>query len=261
MALDTAEWLVWLGIKQPQVSLNEIRNDIEVLKEEIGTFSDFQTLVDNAADYPALQTDLENAGMPAAQAGAFIEKIQQAFTDFSSFETQTLALSSYLEFQSQFDSQSGLTGNRLTDQGEPAAGIRVHDNPGVSYSGVSVPAGTTEIYGNRIEFSEQALASVAPSAVGYANFTSDDPDDVVVFGKDITFSADVQNPNGFGVSVNVPFKEDGAVRSSRTLRLAANASQSVAFTVSYSTSQCHDYTIGNSGTILACWVPAGLTPP
>ena len=42
-----------------------------------------------------------------------------------------------------------------TDDGSPLAGIRVHPEPGQTYDGVDVPAGTTEVFGARVEFSEQ----------------------------------------------------------------------------------------------------------
>jgi len=76
--------------------------------------------------------------------------------------------------------------------------------------------------------------------------------------QDLTFSADVTNPNGFGVDVTIPFQEDGSVIDQTSIRLGANATETVSFTLSYEESQCHDYRIGDTGTILACWAPAGL---
>ena len=42
-----------------------------------------------------------------------------------------------------------------TDDGSPLAGIRVHSEPGQSYDGIDVPAGTAEVFGARVEVSER----------------------------------------------------------------------------------------------------------
>lgn len=260
MALDTQEWLVWLGVKEAQVNLSEVKADIDRLKDSVGTFEDFQNLVSGASDYTELEQDLLDAGFPSDKVDAFIDKIQDQYSSYSDFQSTVSSLTSYLEFQSQFGNQQGLTGDTLTEDGEPTAGIRVHDESGTSYAGVNVPAGTTEIFGRRIEFSQQD-PGVDPDEVSYSNFTTDDPDDVVPFTVPITFSADVTNPNAFGVDVTIPFTEDGSVLAQRSIRLGANGTQTVEFTVTKDEYICADYAIGDSGTITACWAPpqvAGL---
>ena len=257
MTLETQEWLVWLGVKEPQVNLSEVKADIDRLKDSVGTWEDFQEIVANASDYSELEQDLLDAGFPSAKVDSFIAKIQDQYSSFSDFQSTVSGLTSYLEFQSQFGNQSGLTGDSLTEDGEPTAGIRVHDSSGQSYAGVSVPAGTTEIFGRRIEFSQQD-PSVEPDEVSYSNFSTDDADDVATVFQSITFSADVTNPNAFGVDVTIPFTEDGSVLAQRSIRLGANATETVEFTVTKQDYICADYAIGDSGTITACWVPAGL---
>jgi len=42
-----------------------------------------------------------------------------------------------------------------TDDGSPLAGIRVHTEPGQSFDGIAVPAGTAEVFGRRVEVSQQ----------------------------------------------------------------------------------------------------------
>lgn len=257
MALETQEWLVWLGVKEPQVSLSEIKSDIDRLKDSVGTWEDFQDIVSNSADYTELENNLVNAGFPSDKVDAFISKLQDQFDSYSDFQSTVSGLTSYLEFQSQFGNQSGMTGDSLTEDGEPVAGIRVHDSSGTSYAGVSVPEGTTEVFGRRIEFSQQD-PSVDPDEVSYSNFSTDDADDVTTVSTSMEFSADVTNPNAFGVDVTIPFIEDGTVLTQKNIRLGANATQTVSFSVTKTSSECHDYRIGDSGTILACWAPAGL---
>lgn len=257
MALDTQQWLVWLGVKEAQVNLSEVKADLDRLKDSVGTFEDFQSLVSNQTSYTELENALLNAGFPSDKVDAFISKIQDQYSSFSDFQSTLSGLDSYLELQSQFGNQQGLTGASLTEDGEPTAGIRVHDQSGTSYAGVSVPAGTTEIFGRRIEFSQQG-PPVEPSEVGYSNFSSDDPDNVVNVFQTLTFSADVTNPNAFGVDVTIPFTEDGSVLAQRSIRLGAYATETVSFSVTKQDYICADYAIGDTASITACWVPSGL---
>jgi len=259
MALDTQEWLVWLGVKEPQTNLSEVKADISRLKDSVGSWSDFQDLVSNSADYSELEQNLLGAGFPSDKVDAFLSKIQDQFSSFSAFQDEVVnTLTSYTEFQSQFGNQQGLTGSRRTEDGEPVAGLRVHDESGTSFAGVSVPAGTTEIYGRRLEFSRQAV-SVEPSDITYSNQSTDDSDNVVSVGGDITISADVSNPNGFGVDATVPLKESGTVIDQASTRLAGNATETVSFTLSRSNYVCLDLAIGTLSPVTVCWTPIGLT--
>lgn len=258
MALDTQEWLVWLGVKEPQTNLSEVKADIDRLKDSVGTWSDFQDLVGDSADYSDLEQKLLDAGFPSDKVDAFIDKIQDQYSGYAAFEDDVQnILTSYTEFQSQFGNQQGLTGSRRTSDGEPVAGLRVHDESGTSFAGVSVPAGTTEIYGRRIEFSQQD-ASVDPSDLTYSNQTTDDSDNVVTVYQDITISADVSNPNAFGVDATVPLKAGGSVISQRSIRLGANATQTVSFTISRNEYVCLDLAIGTLSSVTVCWIPQGL---
>jgi len=259
MALDTQEWLVWLGVKEPQTNLSEVKADIDRLKDNVGTWSDFQDLVSNSADYSELEQNLLDAGFPSDKVDAFIDKIQDQYSSYAAFQDDVVnVLTSFTEFQSQFGNQQGLTGSRRTADGEPVAGLRVHDESGTSFAGVSVPAGTTEIYGRRIEFSQQD-ASVDPSDLTYSNQSTDDSDNVVNVYQDITISADVSNPNGFGVDATVPLKAGGTVIDQENTRLGANATQTVSFTLSRSDYVCLDLAVGTLSPVTVCWVPSGLT--
>jgi hypothetical protein len=258
MALDTQEWLVWLGVKEPQTNLSEIKSDIERLKDSVGTWSDFQNLVSNSADYSEFEQNLLNEGFPSDKVGAFIDKIQDQYSSYTAFQDDVVnVLTSYIEFQSRFGNQHGLTGSRRTADGEPVAGLRVHDESGVSYSGINVPAGTTEIYGRRIEFSQQD-AGVNYADLTYSNQSTDDSDNVVTIYQDITISADASNPNSFGMNATIPLKADGSVIAQETIRLEANVTRSVSFTLSRSNYVCEDLAIGTLSPITVCWVPSGL---
>ena len=258
MALTTQEWLVWLGVQEPQVDLSVIQADIDRLKDSVGEWTDFETLVENSTDYADLEQNLIDAGFDAAKVENFISKIQDEYSSFSEFQGNVVDdLNGYDEFRAQFGNTQGLTGSELTEDGEPTAGIRVHDQAGTSYAGVSVPAGTTEVFGRRIEFSQQDAAA-DPEDVTYANLTSDDPDNVATVFSTITVSADVTNPNGWGVDVTIPLKLDGSVEQQEAIRLGANETRTVSFDVTEQDYVCYEASIGTTAPITICWVPSGL---
>jgi hypothetical protein len=253
MALDTQEWLVWLGVKEAQTNLSEVEGDIKRLKDSVGDWSSFQSLVSNSGDYSELEQNLLNEGFPSDKVDAFIDKIKDQYSGYGAFQDDVVnTLTSYTEFQSQFGNQQGLTGSRRTEDGEPVAGLRVHDESGTSFAGVNVPAGTTEIYGRRVEFSQQD-ASVDTSDLTYSNQTVSDT--TVNSGETVSISADVSNPNGFGVSATVSLKADGSVIDQRSVRLGANSTTTVSFTVSRDRYVCLDLAIGSMSDVTVCWKP------
>lgn len=257
--MEAEEKLVWLGIKTNAAKVNQLSEDVKHLQDTVGDWGEFTDLVEDDTDsYEELKTELVDQGWSEGQADNFIARLQNEFNSYNDFQSSVGGFESYDELQSLFDSASTFAGDSMTESGAPAAGIRIHESDGVSYAGVDVPAGTTEVFGSRIEFSQQDPARGAKESVTYANFTSDDPDNVeTVFGT-ITFSADVTNPNGFPVDAEVPLQEDGSVIRTKTISLGANETVNVEFDVRKEDYICADYSIGNSDPILACWVPAGL---
>jgi hypothetical protein len=260
-SLDAEEKLVWLGIQTNSAKVNALQGDVNNLKDTVGDFEDFKTEVDNATSYSDLRDTLVNDyGWSAENADAFISRLQNEFDSFSDFQDQVVNnYSSYSELQQVFDQATTFQGDQQTASGQPAAGIRVHESDGVSYSGVSVPAGTTEVFGDRVEFSQQDPPRGTEEPVTYANMSSDDADNVVNTFQSITFSADASNPNGFQVDTQVSLTEDGSVIQSKQISLAANETKTVSFTVTKEDYICADYAIGGLDPILACWAPAGLT--
>ncbi|AGM11217.1 hypothetical protein M197_gp52 [Haloarcula hispanica tailed virus 2] len=257
--MDVEEKLVWLGIKTNAAKVNELAADVQQLQETVGDWGTWKAKVqDDLTSYAELETYLLNQGWSQEDVDAFIARLQNTYADFTAFQNDLDNYDSYEAWQSNFESTTGVQGDATTDSGQPAAGIRVHESAGVSYSGVSVPPGTTEVFGNRIEFSQQDPPRGTQDPVTYSNFTSDDPDDVEVVNSAIVFSADVTNPNGWRVTVTVPLTEDGSVLQSKEVTIDANSTTSVSFSVTKSDYICADYAIGNTSTILACWVPAGL---
>jgi len=259
-SLDAEERLVWLGVQTNSAKVNALQGDVNQLKDTVGEWGDFQTAVDDNTSFSELETDLiNNYGWSQEDAQAFTDRLSREFNSYTDFADQVNnQFTSYDDLQGVFDQATTFQGDAQTDTGQPAAGIRVHESDGTSYSGVSVPAGTTEIFGVRVEFSQQDPPRGTTEPVTYANMASDDADDVATVYGSITFSADVTNPNGWQVDQQVSLTEDGSVISSKNVSIAANSTKTVEFTVTKQDYICAEYAIGDLDPILACWVPQGL---
>lgn len=258
MALETSEWLVWLGIKSPQASSSTVTGDVSLLQSGFADYAAFQTAVSGDASYTDFETTLQNNGFTGTEATSLSDKAQQNFATWADFQDFVVnQTSSYAEFQAGFSSTSGLVGSTTTQTGEPAAGIRIHDKAGVSYAGVQVPAGTTEVFGSRIEFSQQG-ASATQQPITYSALTTDDPNNVVTLYTTLTVSCTATNPNSYDVTVTVPYLEDGTVVERKQVTVPASGSTTVSFQVSKSEYVCVDVAIADLTAITACWVPGGL---
>jgi len=258
--MDAEEKLVWLGIKRGGRKVSQVASDVEHLKQTVGDWDAFSDLVVNQTDaYSGLKTELvDTHGWSSAEADAFIARLKNEFNSYNDFQSSVDGWSTYQQLQSYFDTATTYTSDSLTADGAPAAGIRFHESDGISYDGVQVPAGTAEIFGVRVEVSRQDPPRGTKDSVTYANFQSDDADNVTDVGTPITFSADVTNPNNYGVTAQVPLTENGSVISTKEVRLEGNATTAVEFSVTKDDYVCADYAIGDADPILACWNPTGV---
>lgn len=265
MALETLTWLTWLGIKSPSANQNTASGDVERLKANVGDYDAFVTILEDSTSWTEFETALLDNGFSQEQADNLINRAQQAFEDEDSSGTDwdeykeyaANTATSYTEYKTEFPTTSGLRSEKTTEDGQPAAGIRVHESQGVSYAGVSLPAGTTEVFGSRIEFSQQEPA-VEAEDLGYSNIRTDDADDVATVFQTMTISCDVTNPNTFQASATIPLQEDGSVIQRQEVTVDGSTTTTVSFEVRKEDYICAEYSIGSSGTVLACWVPSGL---
>ena len=257
MSLETRRWLVWLGVVQPGQDRNTMDGDTEKFKEILGDYTDLQALVEGADSWSDYEQALLDAGFTEDEVAAHLERVQNEYEDWAEYEAFVLDSESYEEYKTGFGNLTGVSSEKTTESGEPVAGIRVHDSPGVSYAGVSLPAGTTEVFGRRIEFSQQD-ASVDTDDVTWSNMRTDAEDNVTTAFSEIVFSADATNPNGFGVDVTATYQEDGSVVRRKSIRIPANDSVTVDFAVTKRDYICVEAAIGTTAPITACWIPAAL---
>lgn len=259
MALETNEWLVWLGIRDPAANISGIQEDIERLQETIGDFEQFQEDITSSAitSFSDIETYLQNNGWSADEAQDFVTNIENNFSTFQDFETFVDNSSSYQDLTQQFNNTAVFSGTSQTANGVPAAGVRVHDQAGSTFDNVQVPAGTVEVFGQEVHISEQNAPSTQ-SNVNYSNLDVRDSDNVVDIGESLDIAADVENTNSTSVDVEVPYLEDGSVEDRKTVNIPANTTETVVFTVTHNSYICVDASIGDLPSVTVCWTASSV---
>lgn len=263
MAMDTDAWLVWLGVKSPQVSQSQIDKYVAQAKEHVGDYADFEQGVADQESFTSWQSHLESEGFTSGEASNFVDLVKNNFTDedgsgtawdeYKAFVTNTA--DTYPQFKANFGGVSTFGTSATTADGEPIAGVRVHEQDGLSYSGVPVPAGTTEVFGRNIHLTQQDTQSIQED-VTFANLRTDAEHNSAYVGTSITVMADATNPNSSRVSATVTLQEDGSVAKQQNVSIPADSTTTVEFEVTKNEYICLNYGIENLGPISVCWAPS-----
>lgn len=266
--------LIWAGLKYPQQDLSAVASELNIIRNNIdwATFQGHHDAYDLGGDgstedisnFTQFKTYLnEEHGFDSDQQDHFVEKIKTAFSDsdssgsvYDEYEDYVEGASSYAELESKFGTITTLGGSEQTEDGEPVAGIRVHSKPGVSYDGVPLEAGTTEVFGRRVEFSQQDPPRADDGTITYNNLTVSDTE--LPRLATVTISADVSNTNLGDRRVTVSLNEDGEVTQEQTVVIDGSSTKTVSFDVTKDGYECHDYSIGGLSAKTVCWVPINL---
>lgn len=264
--LSERKKLVWAGLKKDRSDRSVIAKEVELLKEHVGDWETYQSDVDGGEEgdgltsYAEFNTYLTDAGFTQDEADTFEQKVKDNYDSWSDHKgfVSTQA-QSYAGYKNGFGTAVGLSGESETEEGDPLAGVRVHDTAGVSYAGVPVEEGTVELYGRRVEISQQAPPRAEDGTINYSNLRTDDEDNVVDVYQEITIMADVTNTNSGDRRETVALTEDGDVVAEKTVTVSGGGTVTVAFTREETETQCHDYAIGGLDPITICWVHPGLT--
>lgn len=262
--LSERKKLVWAGLKKDRSDRSVIAKEVELLKEHVGDWETYQGDVtggedgDGLTSYGEFNTYLTDAGFTQDEADTFEQKVKDNYDSWSDHEgfvgTQA---QSYAGYKNGFGTAVGLQGETETEDGEPVGGVRVHDSAGVSYAGVPVEAGTVEIFGRRVEVSQQAPPRAEDGTINYSNLTVE-PDTVVDVYNEVTITADVENTNSGARRETVTLTEDGDVVAEKTVDIPANTTETVVFSREKTETQCNDYAIGPLTPETICWVHPGL---
>lgn len=268
--------LVWLGFKNPQQDVNQAGTDIQKLRDNVGDWSTFQGHLDaydldgdgtdeDITSYSDFDTYLQDNGFTSLEAQAFIDKIKNTWSDedssgtsYDEFENWVETTgTSYEEFQSQFSTTAGMTGEEETSEGEKVTGIIFHDEAGVSKDGVNLPPGTTEVFGNRIEFSQTENIETGDPLMSYSNLAIDNQTPEKF--ETITISCDLENIGDVGGDAFPQLKVDGeVVKSQGPIFLLNGESTSISFTYSFDEFQFVVVTIADLDPLDVTVIPTGL---
>lgn len=283
--LKSKEKLQWLGLSRAAQSLSDVKTEMKLLSEKLGDYDTFTNDLENGYDYDGdgtkesldsfsafdsyLASGSNSISFTQQEADSFIEKIRQNFSDsdgdgtvWNEFENYAINESSSFEtLKTGFGSSNQIGGEIETEDGKAVAGLRFHESGGVTRNGVTVPAGTTEIFGQEIHFSQSGVPSSADvgsdTEITIDNISADPsaPDT----GELVIISADVTNNYAESVNVTTTFTEDGEQIDNSTASINANSTETVSYTVYYDTIASHDYAISDSSEITVTWVPEKLT--
>lgn len=254
--LTQVEKLRALGLKSPDASDNpyeELFDEIEAVKSEFSNFRDDVQSLSSFGEFETYLTD--TIGLSSEQASRFRSRMEQKYADFATFQSDLDGFDSYEGWRGSFSWGTTLAGD--TTDGEGAtSGVRIHGEDGISYANVSVPKGTVEVFGPRIELSQTDPPIDASTDFSVTNLTVSDTLPTVY--ETVQVSADITNNSGYGTSFTAKLLEDSSVTKSKTLSFDPSETKTVTFDLRKTESVSVDVAINDSATETVTWVPAGL---
>jgi len=262
--LEEEKKLIWLGLKRPQSDRSEVAGGINKLLNNVEDYSTFQSDLDGVADYTEFKTYLENHGFSSEEADTFINRIENNFEDtdssgstYDEFKDYVQnEASSFAELKNAFDTNKTIGSDKETTEGQKVAGVKFFDNDGYTKDGVFAPAGSTEIFGNEIHFSQTGAPTAAEENISYSNLTVSNTTPVTY--ETIEISADVTNSGNRRGSVYVPLIEDGSVLKRKKVQVAAGQTKTVTFERRYTQLTAVEVTIKSLDPVAVVVIPAGL---
>jgi len=265
--LDEDKKLIWLGLKRPESDRSEVAGGINKLVNNVEDYSTFQSDLDGVADYTKFKTYLENHGFSSNDADTFIERIKNNFEDedgsgstYDEFKyyVQNEA-SSFAELKNAFNTNKFIGSDKETAEGQKVAGVKFFDYDGYTKDGHFAPAGSTEIFGNEIHFSQTGAPTAAEEDISYSNLTVSDTTPLQY--ETIEISADITNSGNRRGPVYAPLIENGAVVTRKKVQVAAGQTKTVTFERRYTELQSLDISIKNLGPQLVVVIPQSLAIP
>lgn len=247
-----------LGIKQASSQENPLSGSFEQLRNAVewDTFKDDVlndlTGFDEFEDYLVDEAEFEEEGAETLR-----DRIEAKYESWDDLQDDVDDADSYGEWEGEFRFGTSLTGDTLNEDGENNAGIRIHGEGGVSQAGVTVPAGTVEIYGPRIEFSQTDSTIDDPStAFNVSNLQVSDT--VPTLYETITISAQIENESGYSTSFTAKLTEDGDKVDSKTLSFDVDETRTVEFERTYMEYKSVDVKINDAGPETVSVVQSGI---
>lgn len=228
------------------------------VEEEFGDFQSFKDAANNQSSFSEFQTYLvDNNILSEADATQFTGLLQGKYQDYTDFLNDIAQYNSFEDWSNNINFGVTLPGPGTGPGGGTVQGVKFHEEGGVSKDGVTVPAGTVEIFGSRIEFSQEAEPVENPDPDVTVQSFSVDPT-TAVLNQDITFEATVKNTGSISSQFNVRLFFNGQVAASKGIFLDASGTGTVSFVKSFSSPTAIVATIEDSSGESVAVVPSGL---
>ena len=236
-----------LGIRQPNQSIDldaELFDEIAEAYEE--AFNDFLDDVDGLDSFEEFEDFLVDEDILSAEdAEQLRTRLESRFEEFGEFEDDLNTYESFDEWFNDFNAGETLTGGTKDEDGTVNQGIKFHEQDGVSRAGVPVPAGTVEVYGPRVEFSQTDPAIEDPDASLLTQNLTVSNTTPTRF-ETVTYSADITNTSGYSTSFSIRLYEDDSRVASKSVSFRVNETKTVEFERSYEEYDSFDVRINDS---------------
>jgi hypothetical protein len=245
-----------LGLRSPNNQSTAQTTAINVFQTNIAqSWDTFQENFEdeNLSSWSGFETWLTDNGVESGTAGNIRTQLESKYPTFSDYSDIVINATSWEDYKTNFKNGSGLRSTLTTQDGLSAAGIQVYEEGGVGRDGQSIPAGSVEVYGTEVHFSQSATPGGAQeppedqtdTPVTYSNLTISN--DLPVPNEDIDVSVDVaNNTNVPGIGVVAELIVDGEVDKTKSIEVAANSTATVSFTKRFEDYGSFDVSIGDT---------------
>ncbi len=193
-----------LGLKLPESQENPLKTEFDKLESAVedlsNGFPEFQNDVGNQTSFSEFETYLtDTLGLSADVSASLRSKFEAKYGDFSTFQTELDSFITFDEWLNSFKWGDTIGGETTSDGVESNQGIRFHSEEGVTKEDVQVPAGTVEIFGPEIHFSQTGATADEEedksSLFSYSNETLSDSS--IFLDESATFSVDLTNNGSY----------------------------------------------------------------
>jgi len=264
--LKPADKLKALGLKLPESQESPLKEEFDELKKQVENlsngFSEFQNDVNNQSSFSEFETYLtDTLGLSASEASKLRKKYESKYTDFSTFQNELSSYSSFEEWRNSFSWGDTLGGETTEDGQATNAGIRFHGEAGITREGVQVPAGTVEIFGPEVHFSQTgATADEEEDKSSLFSWSNESVDNATpVPYEDVTFSADLTNNGSYRENFVAALLVDGeTVTTGDLFKIGPGNTRTVEFTYEFGEIGSYEVQISKSATIDVTVIPPQL---
>jgi hypothetical protein len=264
--LTPSEKEIWAGVKRAGATQqSSVSSEKDILKQNI-EWSTYQSDITGSTvtSYSEHDTYLQNnAGFSASEADILNSKIDSRLTDedssgttWNEYEDYVSGAASWEDWANLFTMETQFSTEKESTEGGSVAGIRLHENGGTTYDGVSVPAGAVEVYGTEVHFSQKGDAVTGSANFIYSNLTVSNT--TPVKGEQITISADIQNTGSNWGEAHATLKEDGTVVSTKSVAVLSGQTETVSFDRTYHELTSVDVTIDGLSPVTVQVISGGV---